>query len=71
MIVSRHRAMIELYSEESHRSTVHSDLSILVLSYGGGGRICSPKQKAQSDRSMLFGNQMAQRMDYDSATPAE
>jgi hypothetical protein len=65
------RATIELYSEESHRSTVHSELSILVLSYGRGGRICSPKQKVQSYRSMLVRrNQMAQRMDYDSAMPA-
>jgi hypothetical protein len=65
------RATIELWSEESHRSTVHSELPILVLFYGRGGRISSPKQKAQPDRSMLARrNQMAQRMDYDSATPA-
>ena len=57
--------------EESHRSTVHSELPILVLFYGRGGGISSPKQKAQPDRSMLVRrNQMAQRMDYDSATPA-
>ena len=47
------RATIELWSEESHRSTVHSELPILVLFYGRGGRISSPKQKAQPDRSML------------------
>jgi hypothetical protein len=65
------RATIELWSEEGHRSTVHSELPILVLFYGRGGRISSPKQKAQPDRSMLVRrNQMAQRMDYDSATPA-
>jgi hypothetical protein len=46
------RATIELWSEESHRSTVHSELPVLVLFYGRGGRISWPKQKAQPGRSM-------------------